>query len=62
MDCISRDITQQMTILNMIVPILMQFFACKPVQICVLSQIRAFQAAYYPTKCEVTNDLKLLPM
>ena len=50
---ISDDIPPQMKILNMVIPILMQFFnleLCKP-----------RKTARHPTKCDVINDVKLFP-
>ena len=50
---ISADIPPQMKILNMVIPILMQFCSfecCKP-----------HNAARHLMKCDVINDVKLLP-
>ena len=44
-----------MEILNMVIPILM--YATSALS----SQIGMLQAACHPTKCEVINDLKLIP-
>ena len=53
-DHISDDIPPQMEILNVVIPILVQFRlkleCCKPLK-----------AAHHPTKCDIINDVKLTP-
>ena len=56
---ISDDISPQMKILNMVIPILMHFcdwqFELK------LERCQLHKAARHPSKCDVINDVKLLP-
>ena len=53
-ECISDDISPQMKILNMVIPILMHFCSF-------VSRIGVLQAPCHPTKCDVINDSKLFP-
>ena len=54
---ISDNISPQMEILNIVIPILMHF--CSFVSN--LEGYKAHKAAVYPMKCEVFNDIKLFP-
>ena len=57
---ISDDIPPQMKILNMVIPILMHFY--KHVSNWnVASRIKPRKGVCHPTKCDVINDVKLLP-
>ena len=50
---ISEDIPPQMKILNMVIPILIHF--------CSLERCKPHNAAHHQMKCDVINDIKLLP-
>ena len=54
---ISNDIPPQMKILNMVIPILMQF--CSFVSNWRVA--RRIMPNEHPTKCDVINDVKLFP-
>ena len=53
-DCISEDIPPQMKILNMVIPILIQF--CSLVS---NWSIASCTVACHPTKCDVITEVKL---
>ena len=55
----SGDIPPKINILNMVIPILIHFCACLPLK--PSSQFLALQATCHPTKCDVTNNVKLFP-
>ena len=50
---ISDDIPPVMKILNMVIPILMQF--------CSFKRCKPHNAAHHLMKCDIINDVKLLP-
>ena len=52
-DRISDDILHQMSILNMVIPILRHF--------CSLECCKLHKATHHPTKCDAINDVKLFP-
>ena len=53
---ISDDIPPQMKILNMVIPILIQF--CNLFK---LERCKPYKAARHPRMCDVINDVKLFP-
>ena len=52
-DRISDDVPPQMKILNMVIPNLMHF--------CSFERCKPHNAARHPMKCDVINDVKVLP-
>ena len=56
-DRISDNIPPQMTILNMVIPILMHFcIFCLKLEYC-----KPHNAAPHPKKCDIINDIILFP-
>ena len=55
---ISEDISPQMKILNMVIPILMSFYSLVS-NWSVASRIKLHKVVCHPTKCDIINDVKL---
>ena len=55
---ISDDISPQIKILNMVIPILMRFYSLVS-NWSVASHIKPYKGVRRPTKCDVINDVKL---
>ena len=53
---ISDNISPQMKILNMVIPI-----QCTSVVSSRIGALEAHKAAHHPTRCDVINDVKLFP-
>ena len=58
---ISDNIPPQMKVLNMVIPILMHFYNFLS-NWSVASGIKPHKSVHNPTKCDVINDFKLLPI
>ena len=61
-DSLSDDISLQINSLNIVIPILMHFWACSPLK--PLFRLKAerckpIKATCHPTKCDVINNVKL---